>query len=133
MIADQRGAAALKDSMRRLAPGGRVVSYGVSSIVTGHRRSIPRTLLWLLLTPLFTNIGLQMSNSGLIGLNMLKLFDTELGRDILMRALDGVLEGFQARWYKPVLGRTFALKDADEAHAFLQSRKGTGKVVLNCS
>ena len=133
VIAEPRGAGALKDSMRRLAPGGRVVSYGVSSIVTGLRRSIPRTLLWLLRTPLFTNIGLQMANAGLMGLNMLKLFDTAPGRDMLMQAVDAVLEGFQTGAYKPVIGKTFPLSDAGAAQAFLQSGKSVGKVVLTCS
>ena len=133
VIAEARGATAVKDSMRRLAPGGRVVIYGASSIVTGNRRSIPRSLLWLLRTPLFTSIGLQMSNSGVIGLNMLKLMDTDQGKEMMMRAMDGVLEGFQAGWYKPVLGRTFTLQNACDAHAFLQSGKSSGKVVLSCS
>jgi NADPH:quinone reductase-like Zn-dependent oxidoreductase len=133
VIAESRGASALKDSMRRLAPGGRVVSYGVSSIISGHRRSIPRTLLWLLRTPLFTNIGLQMSNSGMLGLNMLKLIDSDPGRDMLMHAMDGVLDGFQSGRYKPVLGRTFPLRNAGDAHTYLQTGKSTGKVVLICS
>ncbi len=132
VIAEPRGARALKDSMRRLAPGGRVVSYGVSSIVTGLRRSIPRTLLWLLRTPLFTNIGLQMANTGLIGLNMLKLFDTELGQDMLMRAMDTVLEGFETGAYKAVVAKSFALSDAGAAQEFLQSGKSVGKIVLVC-
>jgi NADPH2:quinone reductase len=132
VIAESRGATALKDSMRRLAPGGRVVITGVSSIVAGLRRSIPRTLLWLLRTPFFNAIRLQMSNSGVIGLNMLKLFDTTQGQDMLMRAMDAILEGFQAGWYKPVLGRAFALQNAGDAHTFLQSGRSSGKIVLSC-
>jgi len=132
VILDHRGGAELKDSLRRLGPAGRVVSYGVSSIVTGPRRSIVRTILGLLSTPLLTPIGLAMSNRGVFGLNLLKLFDTEQGMSVLMRAMDGVLEGFHNGWFKPVVGKVFPLAKAGSAHSYLQSRKNIGKILLDC-
>jgi len=72
------------------------VSYGISSLVSGQKRSIPHAILRLLQTPLLTPIGLAMANQGIYGLNMLKFFDTEPGMSLLMRAIDGVLEGFQS-------------------------------------
>ncbi|MGA2379679.1 MAG: zinc-binding dehydrogenase [Spirochaetia bacterium] len=131
-ILDARGGPYLKDSMRRLAPGGRVVSYGVSSLVSGRKRSIPHALRRLLQTPLFTPIGLAMANKGVFGLNMLKLFDTEQGMGLLMKAMDGMLVGFQAGLFKAVVAKSFTLANAGDAHAFLQARKNFGKVVLTC-
>ena len=133
VILDARGGAVLKESLRRLAPGGRLVSYGVSSLVSGPTRSIPRTVLGLLGTPLFTPIGLAMANQGVFGLNMLKLFDTAEGRGLLMKSLDEVLEGFQKGEYKAMIGRVFPISEVGAAHSYLQGRKSTGKVMLRCT
>jgi synaptic vesicle membrane protein VAT-1 len=132
LIIDARGGAALKDSLRRLSPGGRVVSYGVSSMVSGQRRSMPRTLWSLLKTPILTPIGLAMANKGVFGLNMLKLFETPDGMAILTEALDGTLEGFQSGRFRVHVGKVFPLAEVGAAHAFLQSRKSIGKIVLSC-
>ena len=133
MILDARGGSDLKDSMKRLAPGGRVVSYGVSSLVSGATRSIVTTVFRLLKTPLLTPIGLAMGNTGVFGLNMLKLFDTAQGLELLMKALDWTLEGFENGLYRATVGKVFPLAEAGAAHAYLQSRKNTGKIVLRCS
>jgi NADPH:quinone reductase-like Zn-dependent oxidoreductase len=133
IILDARGGSALKDSIRRLAPGGRVVSYGVSSLVSGPTRSIVKTVFRLLKTPLLTPIGLAMGNQGVFGLNMLKLFDTASGLELLMKALDWTLEGFENGWYRATVGKVFSLTEAGAAHMYLQSRKNTGKIVLRCT
>jgi NADPH:quinone reductase-like Zn-dependent oxidoreductase len=132
MILDPRGGPFVKDSMRRLAPAGMVVCYGVSSLVSGRTRSIPHAIRRLLQTPLLTPIGLAMANKGVFGLNMLKFFDTEQGMRLLMKAMDGMLDGFQAGIFKPVVGKSFSLANAADAHAYLQARKNFGKVVLIC-
>ena len=130
VILDARGGADLKDAIRRLAPGGRVVSYGVSGLVTGPRRSIVRTVLRLLQTPLLTPIGLAMTNRGVFGLNALKLFDTESGMRLAAVALESALDGIGKGWYRPLVDKVFPLSDAGVAHRYLQSRRSIGKVVL---
>jgi NADPH:quinone reductase-like Zn-dependent oxidoreductase len=74
-----------------------------------------------------------MGNKGIFGLNMLKLFDTAQGIELLMKALDWSLEGFENGWYRTTVGKVFPLTDAGAAHMYLQSRKNTGKIVLRCS
>jgi NADPH:quinone reductase-like Zn-dependent oxidoreductase len=133
VILDARGGRDLRDSMGRLSPGGRVVSYGVSSLVSGPTRSIVKTVFRLLKTPLLTPIGLAMGNKGVFGLNMLKLFDTAPGLELLMKALDWTLEGFENGVYRATVGKVFPLADAGAAHTYLQSRKNTGKIVLRCT
>ena len=132
LVLDSRGGALLRQSMRHLAPAGRVVSYGVSTLVTGVRRSLPRTIMGLLRTPLMTPIGLAMANQGIFGLNMLKLFDTPEGLQLLGRALDAVLEGFAEGKLRAVVGKVFPLAEAGKAHVYLQGRASIGKVVLTC-
>jgi NADPH:quinone reductase-like Zn-dependent oxidoreductase len=132
IVLDARGGAALKDYLRRLAPAGRAVSYGVSSLVSGEKRSILHTVLQLMKTPLLTSIGLQMSNRGLFGLNMLKLLDSEKGMQLFQNALDSSLAGFQDGAFRTTVGKVFPLSEAGPAHSHLQSRKNYGKVVLRC-
>ena len=130
VIVDPRGGAALRDSISRLAEAGRVVSYGVSDMVRGPRRSVTRTLATLLRTPLLNPIGLGMKNEGVFGMNVLRLFNTESGMRIAARAMDGVLEVFRQRGFRVIVGGRYPLARAGEAHAFLQSRAGIGKLVL---
>ncbi len=130
VVLEPRGGRFVRESLQRLAPCGRVVCYGVSSIVDGPRRSSPHVLGQLLRTPLLTPIGLQMGNRGILGLNMLKFFDTEEGMSIAMQAMDGALEGLQSGLFTPVVGKTFPLAKAADAHRYLQSRKSVGKVIL---
>jgi NADPH:quinone reductase-like Zn-dependent oxidoreductase len=130
VVLEPRGGAHVRASMAALAPGGRVVCYGVSSMVTGLKRSIPRTLAALLKTPLLTPIGLAMSNLGIYGVNLLKYFDSERSRSAVAEALGRVLDGFEKGAYRSTVGGTWPLEEVRKAHAFLQSRNATGKQVL---
>jgi len=131
VVLEPRGGAHVRESLALLVPGGRVVCYGVSSLVTGLRRSIPRTILGLLQTPLLTPIGLAMSNQGIFGVNLLKYLDTEESRGIVAHALESVLEGFEKGRYRAKVGKIWRLEQTGEAQAFLQSRRGTGKQILS--
>ncbi|HTP57909.1 MAG TPA: zinc-binding dehydrogenase [Spirochaetia bacterium] len=130
VVLEPRGGSSVRASLAVLAPGGRVVCYGVSSMVTGLKRSIPRALAALLKTPLLTPIGLAMSNQGIYGVNLLKYFDTARSRQTIAEALGRVLEGFEKGTYRSTVGKTWPLEEAGRAHAFLQSREATGKQVL---
>jgi NADPH2:quinone reductase len=130
VIVDPRGGASLRDSLRRLAEGGRVVSCGVSDIVRGPRRSVIHTLATLLRTPILNPIGLGMRNQGVFGLNVLRLLDTESGMRIAVRAMDAILEVFRQRRFSVIVGGKWPLAQAGDAHAFLQSRMSVGKLVL---
>ncbi|HET6449902.1 MAG TPA: zinc-binding dehydrogenase, partial [Spirochaetia bacterium] len=131
IVLEPRGGPHVRESLRRLAPGGRVICYGVSSIVAGERRSIPHVVRRMLQTPVLTPVGLQMANRGIHGLNMLKLFDSEEGLSILLGAFDQVLDNIQSGLFKPIVSRAFPSAKASEAHEFLQSRKSVGKVVIS--
>jgi len=130
VVLDPRGGAALRDSIGRLAEGGRVVSHGVSSMASGTRRSMPRVLAALAGTPVLTPIGLSMRNQGVFGLNLLPMFNSERGRAMLGRALDSALEGLGRGAFRVVIGGRWPLARAGEAHAFLQSRQAVGTLVL---
>lgn len=131
VILDPTGGASLKRSFRRLAPSGRIVFYGVSSMVTGRRRSIFKAVRMLAQSPLIHPLWLMKQNTGMYGLNLLQLFDpANLGR--LGRGMDLILGEFGAGHLRAVVGRTFPLAEGGAAHEHLQSRANTGKVVLTC-
>lgn len=129
-VLEPRGGADAKRSLSLLAPAGRMVCYGVSSLVTGQRRSIPRAALGLLGMPLLTPIGLAMANHGVFGLNVLKYFDAGKGIAQLAAAFSNILEGFEKRQYRAVVGKTWKLEEAGLAHEYLQGRAGGGKSIL---
>ena len=128
VILDAQGGQSLKRAFSRLAPTGRVVSFGVSSMVRGQRRSLVGAAKTLLATPIFLPFKLMMTNRGVYGLNMLKLFDGS--EDLLLNGIDRVLEGFREKKYRAVVGKSFPLADAGPAQEHLRSRTNVGKVVL---
>ena len=86
----------------------------------------------MLSTPVFTPLRFMMSNTGLYGLNLLKLIEARAPRQqgLIDRALYECVKGVAEKRYRPVVGRTFPLERAGEAHQYLQSRASIGKVVL---
>jgi synaptic vesicle membrane protein VAT-1 len=130
VVLEPRGGPHAREAAGLLAPAGRLVSHGVSSLAPGRARSIPRVLLALARTPLFTPVGLAMANRGVFGLNMLAIGDSAAGRAIQARAMDGVLEAFARRALRVVIDGTWPLSQAAAAHARLQSRRSAGKILL---
>ncbi len=130
IILDATGGASLKRALRRLRGGGRAVTYGVSSIVTGQNRNIFRIVSGLVQTPIFTPFKLMMENKGIFGVNMLKFFESPEDMKLIAASLDQVLKGFRDRRYKVVIGKTFPLSQGGAAQSHLQSRSNIGKVVL---
>ncbi len=126
IVLDPVGGTALKDSYSRLAPGGRVITFGASSIVSGSRRSLLSVLKFFLATPRFSALRLMDDNRGVFGLNALKLFELP----ILDRVLNRVMDGFSRGEFQVVVGKAFSLEDSGQAHDYLESRKNVGKVVL---
>jgi len=131
-ILDASGGESLKRSYRRLAAGGRVVSFGLSSAVTGPKRSLLTIASFFKNTPLFPPFKLMMDNKGVFGLNMLQLFEPPVqGKpNIMNAALDQIMKGFEEKRFKVIIGKTFPLAQGSAAHAHLQSRANIGKVIL---
>jgi NADPH:quinone reductase-like Zn-dependent oxidoreductase len=142
LILDSQGGESLKRSYRRLAPGGRVVSFGVSDMV-GARRNVLKAAGFMLKNPLFPPLKLMMDNRGVFGLNLLQIFSQAASEadaaepgagaaQLVARSLDGILAGFARGELRAVVGRTFPLAEAGAAQAYLRSRANVGKVVLVC-
>ena len=127
VVLDPIGGRSFADSYRLLAPLGRLVMYGASSIAPGERRSLWRALVTIARMPKFKPLPLMNRNRGVFGLNLGHLWDE---RRQLIEAMTLLLGEVAVGRLHPVIARTFPLERADEAHRFMQSRANIGKVVL---
>lgn len=128
VVLNSAGGKDLKRAYDALAPTGRVVTFGVSSMVLGNTRSLVAIAKAFASMPFYTPIKLMMANKGVFGLNVLKLMDGDAER--LGGGLDLILRGFAEGKYRAVVGKTFPLAEAGAAHEFLTGRGNVGKVVL---
>jgi synaptic vesicle membrane protein VAT-1 len=127
VVLDPIGGRSFTDSYRLLAPLGRLVMYGVSSIAPGERRNWWRALTTLARMPAFRPLSLMNRNRGVFGLNLGHLWDE---RGQLAEGLTQLVADVAAGRLRPVVARTFPLDRAADAHRFIQSRSNIGKVVL---
>lgn len=127
VILDPIGGRSFAVSYGLLAPLGRLILYGVSSLATGERRSLWLSLRTLLAMPAFRPLSLMNHNRAVLGLNLGHLWG-EAGQ--LRTAMDLLLQEVAAGRLRPVIARTFPLERAADAHRYLQSRANIGKVVL---
>jgi NADPH:quinone reductase-like Zn-dependent oxidoreductase len=132
IILDSTGGESLKRSFKRLAAGGRVVNFGVSSVVSGPKRSFTKLISLVRHTVLFTPYKLMMENKGIFGLNLLPLFEEpKSGEESpIMNAMDSIMRRFEDGSFKVVIGKTFPLNEGGAAQTYLQSRSNIGKIIL---
>jgi NADPH:quinone reductase-like Zn-dependent oxidoreductase len=126
VILDPIGGGSFGASYRMLAPLGRLVMLGMSSM-SGERRSAWRVFRgWWAMKP-FGALSLINHNRGVFGLHLGHLWDE---RARLQPLMDMLLTELSAGRLSPIVARTFPLDRAADAHRFIQSRANIGKVVL---
>jgi NADPH:quinone reductase-like Zn-dependent oxidoreductase len=124
---DAIGGRSFKGSFALLRPGGRLVCFGASEIQAGERRSRARALRVLAQMPRFHPVKLMTDSKSVIGLNLLKLWDSKGTLEEYM----GPLEEWTASGaIRPVVAARFPLADGADAHRYIHARENIGKVVL---
>jgi NADPH:quinone reductase-like Zn-dependent oxidoreductase len=127
LVLDALGGRNLKLGYGLLRPGGRLVTYGGSSFITGDKRNLPKAAANFARTPRFHAIKLASDSKSVVGLNILRLWDSRGTAEEWIEPLDQwIAQGL----IRPVVGQTFPLERAADAHRFMQERKNVGKVVL---
>jgi NADPH:quinone reductase-like Zn-dependent oxidoreductase len=126
VVLDPIGGRSFGISYRMLAPLGRLVMLGVSSM-SGERRKLGRVLRSWWEMKSFAPLSMMSHNRCVFGLNLGHLWDE---RRALQPLMDLVLTELSAGRLTPIVSRTFPLEQAADAHRFLQSRANIGKVVL---
>lgn len=127
LITDPLGGSGWKASYGALRHTGRLGVFGASTM-TESRLPGPLKLLKVGLgMPWFNPVALMNRNRSVFGVNLGHLWHEAPKIQAWMRAL---VEGVNAGWVRPHVDRAFLLAQAGEAHAYIESRRSTGKVVL---
>jgi NADPH:quinone reductase-like Zn-dependent oxidoreductase len=126
VVLDPIGGRSFAVSYRLLAPLGRLIMVGVSSVAS-ERRSAWRVVRAWWGMPTFGPLSLINRNRGVFGLNIGHLWEERKRLQPLMELL---MTELSAGRLQPIVARTFPLERAADAHRFIQSRANIGKVVL---
>jgi NADPH:quinone reductase-like Zn-dependent oxidoreductase len=127
VILDAVGGASFRRSYSLLRPGGRLVAYGASALVSGQRRNIVGALRVVARMPRFNLIKQMSESKAVIGLNMLSLWKD---RGTLRPWIEPLQAMLADGTVKPVVAGEFELERTGEAHTMITERRNVGKVVL---
>jgi len=127
LIMDAVGGKSFRRSYDLLRPGGRLVAFGASAVVSGERRNPITALRTVLRMPRF-NLVKQMSTSkAVIGLNMLSLWKDRQSLEPWIAPLRELLDDGTIQ---PVVAGTFSFEEAGAAQNMITERRNVGKAVL---
>ncbi len=127
IVLDPVGGNNFARSYRCLAVGGKLIAYGFSAAAPGKSRQLLSLLWHWLRTPSFSPLDMMTSNRGVIGLHLGRM----TGETEALKAAMTVLVGWWTEGrIRPVVGAVYRAEEAGKAHAFIQDRGNTGKVVL---
>ena len=127
LILDPLGGINWKKNYRLLAPTGRLIHFGTSSMAGGERRSLARLARGLITLPLYTPLSLMRDNKGVAGLNLAHLWDQSAR---VRTWMDQISVWYDEALFRPTIDRSYFLNQAAEAHTHLHSRENIGKVLL---
>lgn len=126
VILDPIGGSSFGASYRMLAPLGRLVMLGMSSM-SGETRSAWRVLRAWWAMKSFDPLSLINRNRGVFGLNVGHLWEE---RRQLQPLMDLMMTELGSGRLEPIVARTFPLERVADAHRYIQARSNIGKVVL---
>ena len=121
------GGSTFKKDTQLLDKGGKQVIYGAAELADS-RGTIFSKLNLVRKFGFFTPISLLSKSQGIIGINMLEIADHK--KMVLKRCLEEVVKLTEAGKLKPEVGGEFPVSKIGEAHAFLEGRNSTGKIVV---
>ena len=127
VILDAVGGKSFRTSYSLLRPGGRLVAFGASSVVSGEKKSIPTALKAVLRMPRFNLIKQMSESKTVIGLNMLTLWKDRGTLGPWIDPLSGMLTDGTI---EPVVAGVFSFEEAGAAQTMIVERRNIGKVVL---
>jgi NADPH:quinone reductase-like Zn-dependent oxidoreductase len=127
VILDAIGGKSFRTSYSLLRPGGRLVAFGASSVVSGQRRNLLTALGTVARMPRFNMIKQMSESKAVIGLNMLTLWKD---RGTLEPWIGPLGEMLADGTVDPVVAGDFSFEDAGAAQTMITERRNVGKVVL---
>jgi NADPH:quinone reductase-like Zn-dependent oxidoreductase len=127
VILDAVGGKSFRTGYSLLRPGGRLVAFGASALVSGQRRNLLTALRTVIRMPRFNLIKQMSESKAVIGLNMLTLWKD---RGTLAPWIEPLREMLDDGTIKPVVAGDFSFEEAGAAHTMITERRNVGKVVL---
>lgn len=128
VILEAIGGTSLRRSYGLLRPGGRVITYGASSLLRGERRSLRIAMPQALAMMRGFNLLKQLDESKtVVGLNIMALW---AARGSLQPWLKPLERSLADGLIQPVVYAAVPFAEAPEAHRILAARENFGKVVL---
>ena len=127
LVLDPIGGRNWRKNYRLLAPLGRLMVYGVSSVAKPGKRSLLLAASQVLRSPAFRPMALMDQNRAVMGLNLGHLFGEGA---VIQAGLDTLARLIEERAIQPHLDRSFPFSKAADAHRRIESRENVGKIVL---
>jgi NADPH:quinone reductase-like Zn-dependent oxidoreductase len=127
IILDAIGGKSLRTSYGLLRPGGRLIAFGASGVVSGDKRNLLSALRTVARMPRFSLIKQMSESKAVIGLNMLSLWKD---RDTIEPWIGPLRALLDDATIEPVVGGAFSFEEAGAAQDMLTERRNFGKVVL---
>lgn len=127
LVMDAIGGRSFRTSYDLLRPGGRLVCFGASAVVSGERRNLVTAARAALSMPRFNLIKQMSASKAVIGLNMLSLWDERGSLEPFVAPIQAL---FEESGVEPVVAESFSFDRAADAHRFITERRNVGKVVL---
>ena len=127
LVMDAVGGRSFRRSYDLLNPGGRLIAFGASAVMSGERRNLITAARAALRMPRFNLIKQMSASKAVIGLNMLTLWDHA---GTLRPWIDPLIELMDDGTIQPVVAAAIPFDRAPEAHRMIGERRNVGKVVL---
>lgn len=127
VILDAVGGKSFRISYDLLRPGGRLVAFGASAVMSGEKRNLVTALGTVMRMPRFKIIKQMSESKAVIGLNMLTLWKDRGSLQPWIEPLQAMLDDGTIQ---PVVAGEFSFERAGEAHRMISERRNVGKVVL---
>lgn len=124
VIFDSVGGSFVRRGMKALAPGGRMVCYGVATL--NSTSNIFSRVAKLMQFGFYHPGILMLQGKGIIGVSMLKIALEK--PDAFQRCLKEVIHLHEQKIFQPVAFNIFKAGQIASAHKFLEERKSIGKV-----
>lgn len=121
------GGSTFKKDFKLLDKGGKSVIYGAAER-SGKKGGPVATLGLAWNFGIFSPIQLLVNCQGIIGINMLRIADYK--PMVIKRCLENVVQMTENGQLNPEEGGTYKVEQIAEAHAYLESRKSTGKIAV---
>lgn len=126
MILNASGGAQINWQRARLGLTGRMVCIGISSGVKDGKRNYFRIAAAALQTPRISVLKLFDANTGIYALNALHVLRDPVWIERLTKAMTNI----EQMGLRPHVGKVFPAAEVGAAHAFLETKQATGKVLL---